>query len=74
MKNQVLSEKDHLVIGNQVKPGQMARKIGSRTEEIEIDQKIKSRKVMIKKIENLIESRKEIKVKKDRKKLQKNVK
>ena len=74
MKNQVLSEKDHLVIGNQVKLGQMVRKIESRTEEIEIDQKIKSRKVMIKKIENLIESREEIKVKKDRKKLQKNVK
>ena len=74
MKNQVLNAKGHLAIVNQVKHGRMARRIESRTEEIVIDQKIKSRKVMIKKIENLIESRKEIKVKKDRKKLQKNVK
>ena len=74
MKNQVLSAKGHPAIVNQVKHGRMARKIGSLTEETEIDQKIRSRKVMIKKIENQIESRKEIKVKKDRKKLQKNVK
>ena len=74
MKNQVLSAKGHPAIVNQVKHGRMARRIGSRTEETVIDQKIRSRKVMIKKIENQIESRKEIKVKKDRKKLQKNVK
>ena len=74
MKNQVLNAKGHPVIVNQVKHGRMARRIESRTEETVIDQKIRSRKVMIKKIENQIESRKEIKVKKDRKKLQKNVK
>ena len=73
-KNQVLNAKGHPVIVNQVKHGRMARRIESRTEETVIDQKIRSRKVMIKKIENQIESRKEIKVKKDRKKLQKNVK
>ena len=73
-KNQVRSEKGHLAIVNQVKHGRMGRRIGSRTEETEIDQKIKSRKVTIKKIENQTESRKEIRVKKEQKKPLKNVK